>query len=453
MPFHDHRPTRISAVAAALAAAMLTACLDVPLDEAADDASALGVSEAEVLCQPDNPGCYEDNECADICTSASACSTKCDINGVPRSCGVFGTCKACSTCTTGTPCDETCRQGGLVKTCGSTGVCQSCSTTVCAGTGSCYKDCRDPAAGGALVDCNEWGSTQSSYGSARGDWDLDALDDDVEDELARRFYPDLSMTIGNLNGCASERALYYGHGNVLPLPPTTVPYMVNRLVGASAGCAYGECIVIIYGIPFSWDAGDILDLGYGQVGIREHRGDSEMYAVVLAHRPQDGSLGWGTTSTTSARRTPSVWRAVKHFASAHMCEPSSWGDSPDSSRFVSEGPAGRTTPVRLWSAAGKHALYFSASACDAGGWYGSDSCQDSIVIDRSRGLGVLTNAGSQACHEGFTTTIKSPAWQCDQEPFGSELVFSGAKFGEAAPWSQKLNPATLRWNTETYTCY
>lgn len=427
----------------------LAACLEPPDPPGLDDDAGLGTTAAALGCGAD-PDCDDVAECAEVCTAASVCSQVCDVNGIPRTCGQYGTCQSCSACTSSSACEDTCEQGGQTTTCGALGVCRSCSYTTCAGS-SCRKDCRDLAAGGALVDCNEWGATQDTYGADTGDWDLDRIDDDFEHALAARFYPNLTMSTAAINGCDSDRHLYYGDGDGVP---RSVPYVVNLEIGASNGCPYGECIEILYGIPFNWDAGDLQQTTLGDFGIREHRGDSEMYAVLLAHRPQDGSRFWGTTSSATARTSTSYWRAIKHFSSAHMCEPAFLWSSPDSSAFQSEGVSGRTTPRMLWAAEGKHALYFSDDACDAGGWHGSDDCSPGAQqLDWNLGRSALRNAGAYACNEGFDATIASPSWHCYTEPTATESVWSGAPFGESSAWRSKLNTTVLDWRDLTYRCH
>lgn len=94
-----------------------------------------------------------------------------------------------------------------------------------------------------------------------------------------------------------------------------------------------QCIEIRYGIAFNWDLGDDI---FGQ----EHRGDSEMYDILVARRDTDGN-DWGVDWSV-AQNDASKWRLIGEYMTAH------WNTIGDSSSATSKNlsPSGN---YDMWS--------------------------------------------------------------------------------------------------------
>jgi hypothetical protein len=202
--------------------------------------------------------------------------------------------------------------------------------------------------------------------AAAQDGDYDGLPDSLELSLARYYFPVLNLHCGSYEGTAygDKRQLYgltvsgYTNSSNGRIPFTARPFTPND----GWNCTEDrQCIEIRYGIAWNWDLGDDSFGG-------SHRGDSEMYAIIVARKDTDGA-DWGV-SWEAAQNDPGQWRLIREFMSAH------WGTSSDSSSFRSHGNYGTTSYQRIWAAEGKHALYQTQNACNGGGFAGADDCGD-----------------------------------------------------------------------------
>ena len=290
-----------------------------------------------------------------------------------------------------------------------------------------------------------------------GDADMDTLPDALEDALARQFYPDLNVHGGPFEGYAGgSRDQYYGAdglcGGIVRLTGphcgengADLPYVVQRVGPLANGwCENRECIEIVYGLPYASDLGN--DFGGGA-----HRGDTEMYAVLLAYKkPLQGYVGpeFGTTTSFAVARTDAkYWAKLEEYAAAHR------GDASDSSTLRANKPrAGgpEFLPTYLWVAEGKQGTYFSQSACNSGNAFWSDDCSDHRVkLKRETGVERLRNAGDLACHppEAFDTTIPSPGPRVGVCGVADAYdVWSGEKYEGGAAFKQILSPFAVDWH-------
>lgn len=366
-----------------------------------------------------SPTIYVPRYCSEICSATSSCETACDGPSGPTTCGGFGTCVACSEslCNSPLKCDTRCK-----------------------------------GSDGAVAHCSGWS------GSARGDVDMDGLPDTLETELAKKFYPNLNMHCGSYRGWSNgSKGQYYG-SNVRcgAIAGAELPAAIRKVGPLSNGwCASGECIEVVYGLPYASDLGDDSTIG-------EHAGDSEMYAVLLAwRRPTVGYQGAEFATATSyaqALTSAGHWSRIKEFAGAHMCESSTWDSSSFSRpRYLSGGSLKEhaLTPSYLWVAEGKNANYFSQSSCNGGGG-GMDDCGDNrCLLDRNVGVAKVKNVGELMCHPApaFDATIPgagSSVGSCGTA--NTYNVWSGLKYGTATAYKEKLNQWVIDWGNETYKC-
>jgi hypothetical protein len=315
----------------------------------------------------------------------------------------------------------------------------ACSSGVCSAVTDCEKQCFD---NGVSKTCNVW-----SYENG-GDADLDGVPDALENELARRFFPTLRLRATFVNGglpngdwgqlysggtfpgdwhFVVRKVTPYGDLSRQILNPDTQQYETR---GPVYRCGDTECLEIVYVIPYNWDLGDTW------ASIKAHRGDGEMYSVLVARKdPQvllDGldvapawDVPWGT-----AKYDASAWRGFTEFATAHTCT------AADSSvyrfRTFRTDVEGVT---RLWVSEGKHANYFSQGDCDHGAFY-TDSCDDNnfemVFADQYAGAGPLRNAGEEACHSHATIDhfTAYPGDTSSHPPYADYDVWSDAPFGD-----------------------
>jgi hypothetical protein len=488
----------------------LVACGAVEPEGPAGDAEAEPVAEqGQAIGAPGDPG--GSNRCSSVCTSSSSCTKAClTLDNVGSSCGNYGVCaQSCSNggwCSSSAACDRSCyQQGGGQIDCGQAGVCQPCSsacslstpcdqrcdagpsTTTCAGYGVCRPKppcsasvCSGPAScgtrcthGGVEKGCDEWGF------ETKGDADLDGVPDQLERELARRFAPTLHLRNSLYNeSLQGDLGQLYGVGFNADTPGSEWPYVVRPVTpysdtsGVFHGLPFGsilscaelyQCLEIIYTIPYNWDLGDDLD----PAQFTSHRGDGEMYAVLVTRKDPLYLLS-GAVQTprwdapwASAQHDVTQWTGFGEFASAHMCAPATpWGAESDSS--VARGniiaptlPMGGGT--HLFVAEGKHANYFSSAACDAGGVCElggcSDNCDENFfvldpAVEFGGGDGPMRNAGEELCHAhpSLDATTTNPGFSQNSDPFGSYDVWSDAPFGsdnEGRP--QILLGHTVTW--------
>jgi hypothetical protein len=384
-------------------------------------------------------------------------------------------------CWSGAACGSTCSNADLsLGTCGQAGNCEACSAGVCNSVYACDKQCM---ANGWVTSCNAW-----SFDAA-GDADLDGIPDLLESELARRFFPTLRLRYTPFNGSGPNGdwgQLYSGGALVAAGPPTpgdwqyvvrpVSPYRdtteivtVNGQVfrsGSLQQCSGNECLEIIFSIPYNWD------LGATSLEIHPHRGDVEMYAVLVTRRDPLRSVAaestaprWNT-SWELAKNDPNAWVGYSEFGTAHTCaeyDSSNW-------RYRIFRPAidGVTT---VWVAQGKHGNYFSQEACNNGACSGDilsrpcwDRCNNNdfelVFAQRyGSGSGPLRNAGEEACHSHWTIDhyTSYPGSQRTYYSYGSYDVWSDVPFGNdgVGRHSVLLRPGTMLWwaDTHPYTCW
>ena len=388
--------------------------------------------------EPEDPG---PPVCADVCNSNASCSLFCTT-------GVENT------------------------TCGAIGMCQSCSASVCNNSGKCGRYC---LSGGTAIPCHQY-SAQTA-----GDGDIDGIPDALELALARRFAPTLRMRASAFNGePEGDPGELYSVGTRMGGTNANWPFTVRPVTPhksftrpAGDGIEYPvnvvdscqlesmQCLEIVYAIPYNWDLGD-------NVGaIREHRGDSEMYAVVVARRDPHTEIILGSGSAPRwnhpwalAKNDALKWRGVAEFAAAHMCEIT---DGSKNRVRIADPFEPEIAPTRLFSAEGKHANYFSHADCNSGGLANSDDCDENdfdLVYAERFGTsgGPLTNAGEDVCHPftSFFPGTREPASTPWLNPLFTPLhyVWSGKKFGDASPFRDKLRPGTVKWWPEnSRTCW
>jgi hypothetical protein len=343
--------------------------------------------------------------------------------------------------------------------------------------GDCDKRCMQ---GGAMSSCSGW-----SYDSS-GDADMDGIPDDLENQLARRFVPNLWLrsTPVAASGPNGDRGQLYSGGSwsapgdwqfvvrpAIGYSDQTDSYFWNDNTGqwevaSSTGpvhqCLDTECLEITYVIPYNWD------LGTGEIlNSNDHRGDSEMYSVLVARKDPlvkvagaDVAPRWNAPWST-AKYQASAWLGYAEFGTAHTCD---FGDST-SFRFHVFDPSydGVTS---LWVSQAKHANYFSRGACDHGAFY-TDTCDDNdfqliFANQFGGGRGPLRNAGEESCHSHPTIDHETlyPGETSYQAPYGTYDVWSDRPFGDddvGRPLAL-LRAGTVRWWVtrpwdQPYTCW
>ena len=165
------------------------------------------------------------------------------------------------------------------------------------------------------------------------DVDQDGLDDVCEAALAHSFQPTL---VFHQDEAAGARR----------------PHWSAKALGSGV-------VRIFYALSYELDPGDPQALGM----ISSHKGDPEF--IVL-----DVSFDSG-----------GAWVLDGGYLSQHYRAAMSWSDGSFSSSNVNIEWAGPVLgrPV-VYVAHGKHANYLSVSACDAGGFVGSDQCSDGLRV-------------------------------------------------------------------------
>lgn len=283
---------------------------------------------------------------------------------------------------------------------------------------------------------NAWpgGNTLSDFVTVyRGtDNDLDGLPDATEMALAQEYFPVLNLHCGTFEGMAyaDRRQLYglnvpgYSNASNGKIPFVAHPYTP----GNGTDCREpSQCIEIRYGIAWNWDLGDDFFGG-------AHRGDSETYAILLAHKDTDGS-DWGTTLGV-ALSDPTRWRLIKEFMSAH------WTATGDSSSFRTHGNSGTTSIPRVWCAEGKHGMYPTQDACNNGGFADIDDCSDNRCDIVSDLVLKLQNVGEPGTW--LDPEIPYPGASKTTPPSGTYNVWSGTAFGSATDYRSHLT-RSLAW--------
>jgi hypothetical protein len=273
--------------------------------------------------------------------------------------------------------------------------------------------------------------------AAAQDADYDGLPDSLELSLARYYFPILNLHCGSYEGMAyaDRRQLYgltvsgYTNSSNGRIPFTARPYTPND----GWNCTEDrQCIEIRYGIAWNWDLGDDSFGG-------SHRGDSEMYAIIVARKDTDGA-DWGV-SWEAAQNDPAQWRLIREFMSAH------WGTSADSSSYRSHGNYGTTNYQRIWAAEGKHALYQTQNACNNGGFAGADDCGDNRCDIVSEVFTKVQNIGEW--YAPLNRYIPYPGSSKSTPPSGSYDMWSYQSFGNSTAYRQNME-AWLDWCPGTW---
>jgi hypothetical protein len=264
------------------------------------------------------------------------------------------------------------------------------------------------------------------------DGDLDGIPDALELALAQRFFPTLNLHCGSYEGLAyGDRRQLYGHS----VPGYTnssngkIPFFARPYnPGTGADCAEPfQCIEIRYGIAWNWDLGD----NFGGGG---HRGDSEMYAILVARKDTDGSE-WGTTWAV-AQNDVNQWRLMKEFMTAHL------NTSGDSSSYRAHGNLGSATYQKVWCSEGKHGMYRTQSSCNNGGFLDADDCSDNRCDIRADVYQDVQNIGEPTVP--LNRYIPYPGASKTTPPSGSYDVWGGTKFGDSGDYKSRLQ-RTLAW--------
>ena len=259
----------------------------------------------------------------------------------------------------------------------------TCNHEICETSHNCSKDCGLPSPPPCIPDtCNNCAQPLDNV-----DLDQDSIPDLLEHQLVYKFFPDVE-----LQGWKDDVKESYFFNKF------STPYTVSPIKGG--GCDEDfECLELKISITFFNDTGDI-------VGIGDHRGDAEMYMVIL----QRDSF-W-----SQAKSQPDSWKMVRDFTSAH------WKQNPfDSSRMKTYSPA-KSKRVRIYSSERKHGLYHSRSACNKGAFW-SDDCPNTNAYNLRNYLGGhLQNIGSRNNHSRMDTTISS------LNKCGSYDIWNGGNF-------------------------
>ncbi len=410
--------------------------------------------------------------CGDVCTPQSRCDQSCGANA-SSTCGAFGVCVSCATaCTSTSPCGTVCLSGTTITQCSSAGAeCQSCSAATCEAMG-CSALCQQPqqlviGKLGFPTPLPRTYQRCDAYGATINDKDSDGLDDDFELRLAKQFFPNVNMPYWSefqFYGAQSPEMLCTG-------PLCRLPIVVRKaapLTGSRWGwCATGQCVEIIYGLPYNWDTGD--PDAPGSLA-HSHQGDAEFVATLVAHRRADDEADgadWGVPASV-ALSDPSAWRMVAGFWAAHYGAGSFAGADVDSSRYVfprTGGTYSGTKLMNVYVAEGKHASYPTSSECDNGGWLNSDSCAGGRFLDRALLQSRLVNVGDEhgdltrpgwVC-AGFERHIAAPASTAADAPVTvpPHDVWSGAQFDSTTTWFGVLHRSSRNWGNDyvTYVGY
>jgi hypothetical protein len=275
--------------------------------------------------------------------------------------------------------------------------------------------------------------------AAAQDGDYDGLPDSLELSLAKIYFPTLNLHCGTFEGMAyaDRRQLYgltvsgYSNSSNGRIPFMAHPYTPND--GYNCTEPY-QCIELRYGIAWNWDLGDDAFGG-------AHRGDSEVYAVLLARKDTDGA-DWGV-SWEVAQNDPGQWRLIREFMSAHWT--SGW--PAESSSFRSHGNYGTFNYQRVWAAEGKHAMYPTQSACNNGGAGDADDCGDNRCDINSEVFTKVQNIGES--YAPLNPYIPYPGYAKDVPPSGTYDMWSYQRFGDSTAYREHME-RPLDWCPNTW---
>ncbi len=273
--------------------------------------------------------------------------------------------------------------------------------------------------------------------AAAQDGDFDGLPDSLETSLAQYYFPILNLHCGTFEGMAyaDRRQLYgltvsgYSNSSNGRIPFTAHPYSPNDGWNCTEGL---QCIEIRYGIAWNWDLGDDTFGG-------SHRGDSEMYAILVARKDTDGA-DWGVDWSV-AQNDASQWRLIGEFMTAH------WQTSADSSTYRSHGNYGTTYYQKVWAAEGKHAMYPTQNACNNGGFADADDCGDNRCDIVTEVFQKVQNIGES--NAPLNRYIVAPASSKNLSPSGSYDMWSYQSFGTSTAYRQHIE-RPLDWCPGTW---
>ncbi|HEU5403848.1 MAG TPA: hypothetical protein VFU86_21005 [Terriglobales bacterium] len=209
------------------------------------------------------------------------------------------------------------------------------------------------------------------------DSDHDGLSDRVEQALLEQFRPTFMISATD---CAVRPARFESG------VPTPTPV-------SDDGTIYGQ----VFPVPGSSD----IEIHYYTLwekdcGRVQHLLDAEHVSVIVANGPGDP-------------------KALYWYAGAHentACDISS-GARAEAIDAQEHGP-------RVWSSAGKHALYLRKTMCGHG--CGADSCEDAVELPKS---GLIVNLGELKSPSNGSVWVASPAWMLPNKmdsDFAPEMI-------------------------------
>ncbi len=272
------------------------------------------------------------------------------------------------------------------------------------------------------------------------DADGDGIPDPLELALAQRFFPTLNLHCGSFEGLPfADRRQLYGHS----VPGYTnssngkIPFVAKPFnPGNGVDCAEAfQCIEIRYGMAWNWDLGDDA-FGGG------HRGDSEMYAILVARKDPDGGSQWGTTWAV-AQNDVNQWRLLKEFMTAHL------NAAGDSSSYRGHTRTGATNYQRVWCSEGKHGMYPTQNACNNGNGADIDDCSDNRCDIRADVYVDVQNAGAMTAP--INPIIPYPGLTKTLSPSGTYDVWSGQSFADSGSFKSKFT-LPLSWCSASTYC-
>jgi len=259
---------------------------------------------------------------------------------------------------------------------------------------------------------------------------------------------------------------------VRPVTPyhdtTSIVTVGGRVIrsGALQQCLDTECLEITYVLPYNWD------LGETSWAIHDHRGDGEMYSVLVTRTDPLKSVGgesvaarW-STPWASAKADANAWVGYTEFGTAHTC--ADYDSTSYRNRIFRPSVDGVTT---VWVAQGKHANYFSREACDGGAcsgdvpfgtpcWDNCDSNDFALVYGQwYRDAGPLRNAGGDTCHShpSIDHYTAFPGSHPSYYSYASYDVWSDTLFGDDDVGRPRalLLPHTVLWwaDSHPYSCW
>lgn len=302
--------------------------------------------------------------------------------------------------------------------------------------------------------------------AAAVDTDADLVPDQLEYDLAHRFFPNIYLQHANDDLGAS----YLGTG-------WAIPVVVKPRLGGICN-EDRECLEIRYGLAYRYDAGDPT-FGTG------HFGDAEFYAALVQR-----TSPWSTASTNA-----SAWQMIRDFTAAHWevlgdssvvgaygyCAPAchswnndgstcqahsqchwfpglcsgtssqlgticsnlhdqgecyfsgcTWHASSCNSTSTCYSTSPRTAQKDTYASEGKHGLYHSDGECSGGGFLAADDCPTNAYDMRVYKTGKLQNVGNDASHLSADTVMQYP------DGCGLYDVWSGAAFGESTSYRHEF---------------